>query len=410
MRLVLPEDQFLNILSFLVVDSVFAMSETCHQLHEWCSLCKVVDSGEVELEDCDMNLLLRRFPAVNDLTLRYSSRLSSASYKALAEICPQLLSLRVMTARVIDGSTFRDLVRRFDSMRRLSLWGTFYVKSDAIGSLARAGQQLQEVCLVGFRQLRDADVQLLLDSCVYLTRLSVADCTTLGSLVLTSPTLCSLDVSRCMHINDMNLDMPALTHLNSSWCTKLPDTAVEGLLCSCPSLRHLALKGCSALTSPNLESPHLESLDLSLCEKLTTCTVVCPRLTELSVAMCMGLATLNLDLPMMESLDLSMLGVRQLTLNCTSLSYINLRGSHKLSSKVWEGGDSSLASFCLSKPQGPACRMLARAVSQRAALLTAFLGPFFFSVFTFLCVRRDKSNGIEPFVAGRSIYQKRLEI
>ncbi len=32
----MPEDQFLNVLSYLVVDSVFAMSSTCRQLHEWC--------------------------------------------------------------------------------------------------------------------------------------------------------------------------------------------------------------------------------------------------------------------------------------------------------------------------------------------------------------------------------------
>ncbi|CAM9474801.1 unnamed protein product [Choristocarpus tenellus] len=238
-----------------------------------------------------------------------------------------------MMARVIDDSTFRELVCRFDSMRRLSLLGTFYVKSDAIESLASAGHQLQEVCLVGFRQLKDADVQLLLDCCVLLTKLSVADCTTLVSLWLKSPTLSSLDVSRCMHISEMTLDMPALTYLDSSWCTKLPDSAVEGLLSSCPSLLHLALKGCSALTSPTLESPVLQSLDLSLCGSLTSCVVVCQRLSEISVAMCMALASLSLDLPMMVSLDLSMLGLRHLTLNCGSLSYINLRGSHKLNSK-----------------------------------------------------------------------------
>lgn len=32
----MPEDQFLNVLSYLVVESVFAMSSTCRQLHEWC--------------------------------------------------------------------------------------------------------------------------------------------------------------------------------------------------------------------------------------------------------------------------------------------------------------------------------------------------------------------------------------
>lgn len=65
-----------------------------------------------------------------------------------------------------------------------------------------------QVCLCGFRQLKDEDVQLLLDSCSSLSVLSVADCTTLGSLILRSRQLKSLDVSRCIHISEMSLDMP----------------------------------------------------------------------------------------------------------------------------------------------------------------------------------------------------------
>lgn len=65
-----------------------------------------------------------------------------------------------------------------------------------------------QVCLCGFRQLKDEDVQLLLDSCPYLTALSVGDCTSLGTLVLVSPSLRTLDVSRCIHISEMCLEMP----------------------------------------------------------------------------------------------------------------------------------------------------------------------------------------------------------
>ncbi|CAN0427805.1 unnamed protein product, partial [Hapterophycus canaliculatus] len=118
-----------------------------------------------------------------------------------AQIGPQLVSLKLTGARIIQDDTFRDMVRTFESMRHLSLDGTFYVKSQAINALAKAGQQLQEVCLCGFRQLKDEDVQLLLDSCPYLTVLSVADCTTLSVLALSSKQLRTLDVSRCIHIS-----------------------------------------------------------------------------------------------------------------------------------------------------------------------------------------------------------------
>ncbi|CAN0449820.1 unnamed protein product [Ascophyllum nodosum] len=330
MKLVLPEDQFLNVLSYLVVDSVFAISSTCRQLHEWCSLFKVVHSGEERLGDGDLALLVRRFPAVNDLTLRFASRLTVPSYEILGEIGPQLLSLKLMEARIIEGATFREMVCRFHNMRYLSLDGTFYVKSDAMSALAAAGQQLQEVCLCGFRQLKDEDVQLLLDSCPLLNALSVADCTTLGALILSSRQLRTLDVSRCIHISKMSLDMPSLTRLDASWCTKLPDSAVESLVASCQSLEHLGLKGCSDLATPNIQSANLKSLDLSLCGRLTTCSASCQSLSELSVAMCMGLVSLALDLPMMKDLDLSMLGIVNLTLNCTKLEYVNLRGSYKL--------------------------------------------------------------------------------
>eukprot|EP00752_Nemacystus_decipiens_P017478 g15670.t1 len=186
----------------------------------------------------------------------------------------------------------------------------------------------------GARKLKDEDVQLLLDSCPFLSVLSVADCTTLGSLILRSRQLKSLDVSRCIHISEMSLDMPALTRLDANWCTKLPDLAVESVVGSCLALEHLGLKGCSALVSPSIQSAKLKSLDLSLCGKLTTCSISGPSLTELKVAMCMGLNSLTLDLPVMTSLDLSMLDIKNLTLNCNKLVYANLRGSYKLESSV----------------------------------------------------------------------------
>lgn len=58
---------------------------------------------------------------------------------------PQLVALKLTEARIIDCTTFRDMVCRFESMRHLSLSGTFYVKSEAVTALAMAGQQLQEV-------------------------------------------------------------------------------------------------------------------------------------------------------------------------------------------------------------------------------------------------------------------------
>lgn len=201
------------------------------------------------------------------------------------QIGPQLVSLELKGARIIEGATFRDMVCRFQSMRYLSLDGTFYVKSDAMSALASAGQQLQEVCagfrlaffnlfsqtfsappfnaevsrlistlerstvvenskeisdfsfcnsfpqvsLCGFRQLKDEDVQLLLDSCPVLTALSVADCTTLGALVLSSFQLQTLDVSRCIHISEMSLVMPckALVDVCFNACCHLR----QGLSC-----------------------------------------------------------------------------------------------------------------------------------------------------------------------------------
>lgn len=63
----------------------------------------------------------------------------------VVQIGPQLVSLKLTGARIIRDDTFRDMVRTFESMRYLSLDGTFYVKSQAINALAKAGQQLQEV-------------------------------------------------------------------------------------------------------------------------------------------------------------------------------------------------------------------------------------------------------------------------
>lgn len=68
--------------------------------------------------------------------------------------------------------------------------------------------------------------------------------------------------------------MLALIRLDASWCTKLPDTAVEALVATCLSLEHLGLKGCSALISPSVHSANLRNLDLSLCGNLVRCGVL----------------------------------------------------------------------------------------------------------------------------------------
>lgn len=49
------------------------------------SLFKAVDAGEEELGNGDLALLVRRFPAVNDLTVRFASRLTSA-YEVLSKV------------------------------------------------------------------------------------------------------------------------------------------------------------------------------------------------------------------------------------------------------------------------------------------------------------------------------------
>lgn len=49
------------------------------------SLFKAVDAGEEELGNGDLALLVRRFPAVNDLTVRFAARLTSA-YEVLAKV------------------------------------------------------------------------------------------------------------------------------------------------------------------------------------------------------------------------------------------------------------------------------------------------------------------------------------
>lgn len=74
-------------------------------------------------------------------------------------------------------------------------------------------------------------MQLLLDSCPYLTVLSVADCTTLSVLALCSKQLKTLDVSRCIHISEMSLEMPGEDYFvcqctgSPSVMETVPDTA-----------------------------------------------------------------------------------------------------------------------------------------------------------------------------------------
>lgn len=60
------------------------------------SLFKVVHSGEKKLRKGDLALLIRRFPAANDLTLRLGRKVTSATYEVLAEVT-DVASLRDCT-------------------------------------------------------------------------------------------------------------------------------------------------------------------------------------------------------------------------------------------------------------------------------------------------------------------------
>ena len=49
----------------------------------------MIHAGDEQLGNGDLALLVRRFPAVNDLTVLAASRLTSASYEVLAEVGPR---------------------------------------------------------------------------------------------------------------------------------------------------------------------------------------------------------------------------------------------------------------------------------------------------------------------------------
>lgn len=84
-----------NAVAFLVCFHIVSLSD---------SLFKAVDAGEEELRNGDLALLVRRFPAVNDLTVRFASRLTSA-YEVLAEVraytCKYVPGV-ILTKRVTD--------------------------------------------------------------------------------------------------------------------------------------------------------------------------------------------------------------------------------------------------------------------------------------------------------------------
>lgn len=64
------------------------------------SLFKAVDAGEEELGNGDLALLVRRFPAVNDLTVRFASRLTSA-YEVLSQVPEDCISQKVRIQLVV---------------------------------------------------------------------------------------------------------------------------------------------------------------------------------------------------------------------------------------------------------------------------------------------------------------------
>eukprot|EP00953_Heterococcus_sp_UTEX-ZZ885_P014783 8347-Heterococcus_DN1.PRE.2 len=303
MPVLLPEDQWVHVASFLGVSDILLVSGTCWQLHQWCRLCKVIDSGSVPVDDAKLHKLLRRFPAMTELLLNNTEALSAQGYAALPAVLPQLTKMCLQKARLQRDAV---LVRLFavpaplQSLRTLVLRGSLFVRSPAVTALLQAVPNLTSLELNGFRQLQDSDVSTAIAALPRLQLLNLSDCTTLCAPQLHSSTLTSLSLARCIMADSIQLNLPQLTVLDMSSCTKLTDSVAEAVVQCCSSLKHLNLHGCSGLVSPRIASQTLLTLDMCSCAKLDSSTLVCASLTTLAVAMNMALSSLSLQLPSIQ--------------------------------------------------------------------------------------------------------------
>ena len=267
--------------------SVEQLCDSCPQLQEI--------SLDCELDDADVETLLRRLPGL--LSLHLDSIIAEGD--CLSLLPAGLKSVTLSYAEVIKSASLRHLTRCRE-LRELDLTWTMVLSED---------------------------LAVVVAACPLLERLSVHCCPRLTGTWLS-------ELSSCPQLRDLDLSV-----------TNVRSEELAAMAAACPQLERLDVDSCWEPTGAWLlelrHCPQLRDLDLSRTkvrsEELATAVAACPQLERLSVAWCEELTGTWLPelrhCPRLRDLDLSVTNVRSEELAavrvvCPQLERLDSQGCH----------------------------------------------------------------------------------
>ena len=343
---VLPEYLFACSFAYLPLKDVISASLSSRYLHKCAQATTEVHvPHSVSLQDSTVVLRVsEKFPLSKSLTLDNCAGISDY---ALAELAARLPDLRRLILRKI---TSRDLPAILvakgwaGKLHGLGLSGVLFFRGETIHYLLKAlSSDLTEIELCGVRTLSDEHVAVLAKCCPQLRMANFEDCSMLKCLVLDTPSLEKLCLSRCVGLTSVNVGSScngALTNLVSldlSYCRCLESKQFYDFLRAVymPSLERIDVSFCSKLEDFHMYDsrlPNLKYATMEGCAALHSVVTHGPMnsLQFISVGMCVALDIVSLDVPALKALDLSMLDISTLNLTAKNLQTLDISGCHKL--------------------------------------------------------------------------------
>jgi len=245
-----------------------------------------------------------------------------------------LTHLELHNIRIVkDGHT---LNLPDDRLSYIELDGIMFCTYKVLKSFTTS-RNLQVLKMNGCRALMDADVKDIIhrqNNYQKLRELKLENCTKIAAPSIACPTLEILSLAKCSMLRDLSFIQGCknLFHVDLSYCSLVGDSSVKSLIRQNGSIQKLSLKGCRGVSCIDFQLESLQELDLSMCMSLKQCSLYCTSLVTLEMGMCIKLETLDLSLSSIETLDLSMLTMKKVAIQAQELKTLNLCGCCKLAS------------------------------------------------------------------------------
>lgn len=222
-----------------------------------------------------------------------------------------------------------------DRLSYIELDGIMFCTYKVLKSFTTS-RNLQVLKMNGCRALTDADVRDIIhrqNNYQKLRELRLENCTKIAAPSIACPTLEILSFAKCSMLRDLSfVQCKNLVDVDLSYCSLIGDSSVKSLIRQNGSIQTLSLKACRGVSCIDLQLESLQELDLSMCMSLKQCSLYCTALVTLEMGMCIKLETLDLSLSSIESLDLSMLTMKRVAIQAQELKILNLSGCCRLAS------------------------------------------------------------------------------